>query len=214
MKAKLLLTAAFALLFALPAFAQIAPLAPQCVRGTLASYIALGAEGCTFDSVLYDNFTYASPVLNAITPAEIVVTPILLPVAGLSPGLNFSAPWSVAAGKSEISVIGFKAVPFPPNAADILPLTGTLTLDLGLAKVSGIVGSVTVEEKTSVASTAAPLEVYEICEDACTIKERDSVTVSGIQILQTTITVSLSGGTGGASLESFASDYAFGPQPE
>jgi hypothetical protein len=36
--------------------AQVAG-APNCVTGTLASYIALGARGCMFESTLYRNFS-------------------------------------------------------------------------------------------------------------------------------------------------------------
>ena len=210
MKTKILLAAAFLLLLALP---PIANAAPNCVTGTLASYIALGSGGCIFDSALYRNFTYGPSSTTGITPAEIIVTPILLPTSTLFPGLNFSAPWKVAAGQSEQSVIGYNVVPYPPEASPV-PLAGVLTLDLGQAQVSGIIGSVTVQERTTTASATGTLEVYEICADACTIKQRDSIAITPLQTLQTTLTVSLSGGNGGASLSSFASDYAFGPQPE
>jgi hypothetical protein len=33
---------------------------PTCFTGTLASYIALGAEGCTFDGNVFANFTYSA----------------------------------------------------------------------------------------------------------------------------------------------------------
>ncbi|MGD0801724.1 MAG: hypothetical protein ABR906_10440 [Terracidiphilus sp.] len=210
MKAKFLLAAAFTLLLALPPFANATP---ACVRGTLASYIALGAGGCIFDNALYNNFTYGPTSTVGVSPADIIVTPILLPTATLFPGLNFTAPWKVAAGQSEQSVIGYKATPYYPGASPV-PDSGVLTLDLGQSQVSGIIGSVTVQETTTMTSTTGTLEVYEICADACTIKQRDSVTITPAQTLQTTITVSLSGGNGGASLSSFASDYAIGPQPE
>jgi hypothetical protein len=206
-KLKTIVAAACALLFALPSGAQVTRL---CVQGTLASYIALGSGGCMFDSVLYHNFSYATPGLTGLTAAQIIVTPALLPLANYPfQGLNFTAPWSVGAGQGEISVIGYAAVPFPPVTAPT-PGAASLSLDLGPATVSGIIGSVTVQEKTNVAT----LEVGETCADACTLKQRDSITITPIQTLQTSITVSLSGGTGGASLKSFASDYAVGPQPE
>lgn len=210
MKAKILLAAAFTLLLALPPSATAAP---NCVQGTLASYIALGAGGCIFDSALYNNFTYSPTSTTGISPANIIVTPILLPTPTLFPGLNFTAPWKVAAGQSEQSVIGYKVVPFPPGASP-LPTVGVLTLDLGKSQVLGIIGSVTVQERTTMTSTTGTLEVYDTCEEVCRIKLSDSVTIAPVQTLQTTITVSLSGGNGGASLSSFASSYAFGPQPE
>jgi hypothetical protein len=232
MKAKIVLAAAFALLSALPTLAQVTPVTPGCVKGTLESYIALGAEGCIFDNVLYSNFTYATPVVaggtatEGNTPANIIVTPILLPTPTLFPGLNFSAvattatpgAWSVAAGQSEESVIGYLATPTELPAT--LPASGTLILDLGPSKILGIIGSVTVQETAipvpppATITPAVTLSVYEICEDACRIQQTEEVTIAPVEALQTTIVVSLSGGNGGASLSSFASDYAIGPQPE
>jgi hypothetical protein len=142
MKTKIALAAVIALLVSSSTFAQES--ASDCVRGTLASYIALGAEGCMFDGALYRNFSYAVPVSSTITPAEIIVTPAVLPMATAPfQGLNFAAPWSAAAGESQVSVIGYNVVPFPPQA-EPAALAADLTLDLGTATVSGIIGSVTV----------------------------------------------------------------------
>ncbi|MGD0095680.1 MAG: hypothetical protein ABSB60_04255 [Terracidiphilus sp.] len=213
MKTRIALATVFTLLLASFSFAQATP---NCVTGTLASYIALGSGGCMFDSALYRDFTYTAATTNGVTPKDITVTPLLLPVAGLYPGLNFSANWTVAAGQSEQSVIGYNVVPFPPEASPV-PTGAVLTLDLGPSQVLGIIGSVTVKETVASAtatSTSIPLEVYDICADACSIKQTDSVTITPIAPLQTTIVVSLSGGTGGAFLKSFAADDAFGPQPE
>jgi hypothetical protein len=219
MKTKFVLAAAFALLLA---FAPFANAAPSCVTGTLQSYILLGSGGCIFDGALYNDFSYATTSPSSITAAKIIVTPILLPTPTLSPGLNFTAAWSVAAGQTEQSVIGYTAVPFPPVGC-ACPGNGpcgcpgpVITLDLGASKVSGIIGSVTVVEKVGlpISTNATTLEVYETCEEVCSIKKTESVSVSTVQPVPTTITVSLSGGTGGASLSSFASDYAIGPQPE
>jgi hypothetical protein len=210
MKTKIVFATVFTLLLASSSFAQAIP---NCKTGSLASYIALGSGGCMFDSALYRNFTYTAAATNGVTAKDITITPILLPTSTLFPGLNFSANWSVAAGKSEQSVIGYNVVPFPPEASPV-PTGGVLTLDLGQSQVLGIIGSVTVKETTSATSTTDLLEVYEICADACTLKRTDSVAVTPIAPLQTTIVVSLSGGNGGATLKSFAADDAFGPQPE
>lgn len=211
MKSRIILAAACALLYAFPATAQVAS-TPPCVQGTLASYIALGSGGCMFESVLYRDFTYiAASTIDA--PDQILVTPAVLPLANDFQGLNFSALtptiWSVAAGVSKQSVIGFNAVPFPPEASPA-PSAAALVLDLGVSHVSGIIGSVNVQE----VANAATLDVYDRCADACMIKQSESVTISPIQILQSTITISLSGGTNGASLSSFATDYIVGPQPQ
>ncbi|MGA3371996.1 MAG: hypothetical protein ABSC48_09565 [Terracidiphilus sp.] len=212
MKSRTVLAAACALLFAFPAIAQVAA-APLCVPGTLASYIALGDRGCMFGSVLYHDFTYATASVIDGGADQILVTPSVLPLVNDFQGLNFSALtptiWSVAAGESKQSVIGFSAVPFPPNAA-AFPFGGELTLELGASHISGIIGSVTVQEVTS----PATLEVYDRCEEVCILKQADTVTISPIQVLQSRITISLVGGTDGASLSSFATDYIVGPQPE
>lgn len=189
----------------------LAQAAPNCVKGTLESYILLGAGGCLFDGALYNNFSYAAVSANGITAANITVEPAILPMSTLQQGLNFLADWSVAAGQTEESMIGFNVVPYPPVATTE---PGVLTLDLGPASVEGIIGSVTVQERIAATSTISDLEVYEICADACRIKQVDSVTLTPIQPLQTSITISLSGGTGGATLHRFTVYDAFGPQPE
>ncbi len=219
MKSKIVLAAAIALLFAT---SQVANAAPSCVKGTLESYIALGAGGCIFDNALYSEFTYAAAVTGGttatggVTPEEIVVTPILLPTPVLFPGLNFSAPWLAAAGDTEESVIGYRVVPYPPVAVTTPPESGLLILDLGPSKVDGIIGSVTVEETVRETTTAktANLEVFDICEDACRLQQTQETTITPVQQLQTTLVVLLTGGNDGVSLTSFATDYAFGPQPE
>ncbi|MGD0832710.1 MAG: hypothetical protein ABR907_17390, partial [Terracidiphilus sp.] len=160
MKTRILLAAASMLLLASTPVAQATP---NCVTGSLASYILLGAGGCLFDGALYNNFSYAAVSTNGVSAANITVEPAILPMPNLQQGLNFLAKWNVAAGVSEQSVIGFNVVPFPPVAT---PSTGVLILDLGPSTVSGIIGSVTVTEKTTGASTISPLEVYDICADA------------------------------------------------
>ena len=57
MKTKIILAAAFALLVSTPTFAQ--EIAPPCVEGTLAKYIALGAGGS------WDRFADDAVVLSA-----------------------------------------------------------------------------------------------------------------------------------------------------
>src|ERR1035441_8988393 len=180
MKTKIILAAAIALLVSRSTFAQ--ENAPLCVKGTLASYIALGAGGCMFNSALYRNFTYAAPVTNPITPAQILVTPAVLPMASAPfQGLNFSALastaalWSAPAGQTRVSIIGYNVVPFPPQG-EPATLAADLTLDLGTAKINGIIGSVTVTQQSTSSSGAstAHLEVYETCNEVCSIKQEMS----------------------------------------
>ncbi len=216
MKMKVLLAAAIGLLVSTSTFAQAIP-AHTCVKGTLASYIALGVEGCMFNSALYRNFTYAAPVLNTIGPAEIIVTPAVLPMATAPfQGLNFAAPWSAAAGGSQVSIIGYNVVPFPPQD-EPAPLGADLSLNLGTSKVSGIIGSVSVTQVSTsdgLPAESVTLQVYDTCNDVCSVKQSDSVTVTPLATIQTTLTVTLTGGNDGVSLSNFATNESFGVQPE
>jgi hypothetical protein len=218
MKMRNCLAAAFVLLCAFPAFTQVST--PTCQTGTLASYIALGSGGCMFGSVLYRDFTFTAPVIDTINPNTILVTPAVLPETELFQGFNFSPlpisttpGWTVAAGQNETFSIGYNAVPFPP-AASPAPGGGVLTLDLGQSHIGGIIGSVTVQEVVSTPASALSLEVYDTCDEVCSLKQTDNVAITPSQTIQSLVTVTLSGGNGGASLQSFAFDYAVGPQPE
>jgi len=214
-KVKLFLAAACALLASTTTQAQVAA-APNCVVGTLASYIALGAGGCMFESTLYRNFTYAAPVSTSITPEQILVIPSsAVSVATPFPGLTFYAPWSVAADQILTSTIGYNTVPFPPNASAAEFVTN-LTLDLGAASVGGIIGSVEVTETVTPADTtlSQQLQVYEICEDACRLQETDSTSLVGLQTLNFALTINLNGGTGGASLSYFTANESYGLPPQ
>lgn len=211
MKTKIVLAAALMLLLACPPLVHAVT---TCQTGTLTSYIALGAEGCIFDGAIYNNFSFPAISTNGITPDDILVTPNLLPAANLFQGLNFTplltTGWSVGAGLSEEFVINYDVASIAPAGLG----TGVLTLDLGAAQISGPIGSVIVKETIAPATTASiPLEVFEICEEVCSLKQSDSVTVTPIQPVQTTLTVTLDGGDGGVSLSGFAALDAFGPQP-
>jgi hypothetical protein len=214
MNARILIAAAYALLASPITQAQVAA-GRNCVTGTLASYIALGSGGCMFEATLYRDFTYIAPVSTTITPAQILVIPssggsVMTPY----PGLTFYAPWNVGADRSLTSTIGYNTVPFPPNAS-AEELATDLTLDLGTASVGGIIGSVEVTETVRDASTASPetLQVYEICEDACRLQKTDTESLAGLQSLTFALTVTLNGGTDGASLNYFTANESYGPLP-
>jgi len=167
MKMRIVLAAAAALLVSASTFAQ--EVAPPCVTGTLASYIALGSGGCMFNSALYRNFTYSVATTNTITPAQIIVTPVAIPIS-TAPflGLNFSASWQATAGQTQVSSIGYNVVPFPP-VAEPAPVAADLTLDLGGATVLGTIGGVTVKQTSTSSSSVSPttsatLEVFYTCE--------------------------------------------------
>lgn len=169
---------------------------PICVSGTLASYMALGAGGCTFGGVTFANFTHAAkasggaPVIKA---DQITVVPVL--VIPETAQFTFSAPWSVANTQSQVSVIRYTAV-LP--CGDTAP--AELNLSLGPAQVGGIVGSASVQETTNVGN----LSVFETCAEVCQTKSSDRLQFKPVSVLLITEVVRLTGGTGGAWLHQFS----------
>jgi hypothetical protein len=176
-----------------------------------------------FNSALYRNFTYAAPVSNPITPAQILVIPAVLPMASAPfQGLNFSTlasvvpVWFAPAGQTRVSIIGYNVVPFPPQA-EPAPLAADLTLDLGTVEINGISGSVSITQVSTsegLPAETVTLQVYDTCNEVCSIKQTDSVTVTPLATIQTTLTITLNGGSNGVSLNNFATNETFGVQPE
>jgi len=184
------------------------PIQKPCIMGTLAAYIALGAEGCTFNNAIYANFSYSGSVAASavgtasITTAQIIVTPVPTgPIVGpYSPGLTFSAHWQAASGQTMVSTIHYTITPIVASTA---ARSGLLTLQLGQAQVFGIFGNVAVQEITN----AGSLSVGEKCTEVCSIRQSDSLEFSPMQPLVVTDTVMLTGGMAGASLNSFTAGF-------
>jgi hypothetical protein len=173
---------------------------PTCFTETLASYIALGAEGCTFDGNVFANFSYsanASGGASIIRADQIMVAPLFL--APDTTRFNFSAQWSISSEQSQDSVIGYTVV---------LPCgdtrTAQLDLMLGPSQIRGIFGSVTVDESTNVGK----LSVFTRCTEVCQTKTNDSLNFDPVSVLLVTEHVSLRGGNGGASLKEFAAQLS------
>ena len=169
---------------------------PTCGTGSLASYIALGAEGCTFDGNVFANFTYSaksSGGASFIGADQITVVPIFL--APETTRFNFSAPWSVSSQQSQDSVIGYTIV---------LPCgdtrTAQLDLSLGSTQIGGIIGSAEVDESTNVGK----LNVFTRCTEVCQTKANDSLNFNPVSVLLVADHVSLKGGNSSASLKEFA----------
>lgn len=214
MKATLFVAAACVLLASSTTQAQVSA-GPACVPNTLASYIALGAGGCMFEGTLYRNFTYVPPALSSISPAQILVIPssggsVITPY----PGLTFYGPWSVPEGQSLNTTIGYNTVPFPPNAS-AEELATDLTLDLGTPSIGGPIGSATVTETATSSSVgfAGTLQVFESCEEVCALKQTDTASLAGLETLTFSLNIALNGGNGGASLNFFATNESYVPQP-
>ena len=166
-----------------------------CVNGTLADYIALGAQGCTFNGDVFANFTYAAGASGGgatITADQILVTPLVIVPLGAS--LNFSAPWSADQGQTQESVIRYTIVP-PPSGT--VPFQ--LQLRLGPARVGGITGAAVVDEVTNVGNLTVLLRCIEVCRE----KTNDSLDFDPVSVVLVTYRVRLSGGTRGVSLNGF-----------
>lgn len=169
---------------------------PTCVAGTLASYIALGAGGCTSAGITFANFSYSAAAgggAPAIRADQIVVVPIFIVPEAMR--LNFQAPWSVGGGQSQDSVITYTAV---------LPCGDTRTLDADLnlvaAHVGGIIGSVIVNETTNVGK----LSVFARCLEKCQSKSSDQHEFNPVSVVLITDHARLAGGNAGASMNEFS----------
>ncbi len=99
---------------------------PTCLTGTLADYIALGAQGCTLNGDVFANFSYfagASGGAATITADQVTVTPLV--VVPATARFNFSAPWSVAQDQTQDSIIRYTIVPPPGGTASFPVATDT-----------------------------------------------------------------------------------------
>jgi hypothetical protein len=170
---------------------------PPCVPGTFASYIALGANGCTFGQTVFANFSYSGTAkagASIIRADQITVTPLLIVPATTT--FTFSAAWNVASGQQQDSMIEYTAaLPCDDTA------TVELDLTLGPAQVGGIIGKVLVRESTNV----GVLNVFDNCTEVCQSQATDMRQFQPVRVLLIGNHVSLVGGTGGASLKEFGS---------
>src|SRR5207302_1743434 len=107
---------AFAALMTSPFIASQAS-AATCVSGTAASYVALGAGGCTQDSLLFSNFT-----ISGAASTGAVVTAITVNLLTGVPGeTGFSFTYGANAGTAGIADV---AVTF-----DVTALNGVSIVD-------------------------------------------------------------------------------------
>jgi hypothetical protein len=180
---------------------QVLSAAPMCMTGTLQSYIDLGAGGCTFAGATFAHFTYAPASTTGVPADKITVMPTATPG---SPMLTFSSTeWHVPAGQTQDSTIKY-TVSLPPSATS----SDILRLQLGTAKVFGIIGSVTVNETTNVGD----LSVFLRCADVCSEKTSDQLTFTPTALVLTVSDeLTLTGGNGGAALDKFTATFDFCP---
>ncbi len=92
------------LVFSLLGAGVILPLqGAACVSGTVASYVALGATGCTINgSWTFSNFAFRSFAAGVTTPSGGMTTTdeTIAPLSGLGVGLDFTptVPWTATGG--------------------------------------------------------------------------------------------------------------------
>jgi len=185
----------WAALVCLLACGRLSAAPKPCVNATLATYIALGAQGCTLNGDVFANFSYfaGGPYGGAtITADQILVTPLVVVPAAAA--LNFSAPWSVDQDQTQESVIWYTIVP-PPSGT--VPFQ--LQLRLGPARVGGITGAAVVDEVTNVGNLTVLLRCIEVCRE----KTNDSLDFDPVSVVLVTHRVRLLGGTRGVSLNGF-----------
>jgi hypothetical protein len=183
---------------------QVLSAAP-CMTGTLQSYIDLGAGGCTLAGATFANFTYAPTTVTGVPAKDITVTPTAIPH---SPALAFSSmDWHVAAGQSQDSLIKYTVTAVLSSTQ-----SDAFKLQLGTAKVFGIIGSVTVDETVANGELVGALSVFLRCAELCSEKASDQLTFTAMSaVTSVTEHLTLTGGNGGASLDKFTSTFNFCP---
>jgi hypothetical protein len=191
----------FSLLVILASAGMASAATPQCIPGTLASYIELGSGGCFIGQVTVANFGYvakASSGAPRILPSQIQVSPILGVPATAS--LSFSAKWQASSGQTQESFITY-TVTGPVTSS------GELTLQLGTYQPG--FGDLSVNEHTP----AGNLRVYAQCgEVACSSRTTDTLQYTPpAVVLAVTDQVKLSAILGNTSLTGFTAQFNLCP---
>jgi hypothetical protein len=176
--------------------------APQCISGPLASYIALGSDGCSIGEATFANFAYgakASGNAPQIPPDQVKVTPLNVI---FSPQLSFSAKWAATSGQTQDSFIKYTAQVPDSGTSN----TGVLRLQLGTSQV-GTIGTVSVQERTDIGE----LQVLSECTEVCSSNKIDTLELWPLETLQVIDHVSVVSRNGTASLSSFTATFNLCP---
>jgi len=168
---------------------------PACINGSLASYIALGADGCTHKGITFANFSYSGTAGGGAQEIQAhQITVVLTLAVPWATGLVFQAPWSVGGAQLQDSIIKYTAV-LPCGESR----TAKADLTLGSAHIRGTSGSVTVHQVSNVGK----LTVYTSCTEVCQTKRSETHQFNPVSVLLITDHVNVVGGNGGASLNEF-----------
>lgn len=173
------------LILLLFAFASVVTQAAPCVSGAdLASYIALGAGGCTFDSLLFNNFSYSNPASGGGVSPDATGVDVDL-VSGTEAGLEFVGSWLAASGQTSDGNISYSVTCENCQIDDLkLAMTG-LGIGTGVASV--------VETATSNGSTTG----LGVASSGGFNKFSDSTDITPTGSLDLTKDIGASGGTDG-----------------
>ncbi len=161
--------------------------------GTLDTYIALGATGCTVDGLTFNNFSYA-PIGNPPAATSITVRPSLL---GLS--FQFNSSWGVISAQGMESTIGFTV-----SAASAI--INDLTLSLDTASCPGT-GTVVLSE-----SASNGVGLLATCMNG-TITNPAPVNFAPVSSLTIRKDLSLIGNSDSASVNQFTNSVSTVPEP-
>jgi len=175
--------------------------ASNCTVGTLSSYLALGAGGCTLDNKTFTHFGYSGAGTFPIPASEITVTPCpssLCSATGVLPGEEgfvFNAAWQVGPGQTLDSLISFTVT------------SGTSIVDAFLAGAGMSAGG------GGLASVAETLGNGESLTVSTVGHSSDSVTFPGVTSLTVLKNIALSGGAGAARISDVANGFSQTPEP-
>lgn len=117
---------------------MIAQAAPCVSGGTLASYIGLGAGGCTFDNLLFSNFTYTNPSSGGGISPDASGVAVDTVVQGPESGLDFVASWLAGSGQTSDGNIGYTVTCQGCKIDDLKLIMDGIGLGTGLASVAEI----------------------------------------------------------------------------
>jgi hypothetical protein len=111
--------------------------AAPCVSGAkLDSYIALGAGGCTFDGLLFNNFGYTNPASGGGVSPDSSGVEVDTVMQGPEAGLEFVGSWLAASGQTSDGNIGYTVTCPDCKIDDVKLIMDGIGLGTGIASVA------------------------------------------------------------------------------
>lgn len=166
---------------------------------------------CGINDKTFDNFTYSTAGTNQLPASSITVNPINTPN---NPGFLFAAPWNAVGNQTQDSLIGFTVHDNSgPNIIDLsLYMFGGATLGNGFASVSETYCAGDTFADLCAHGTEGTLSTY---LGNGLSKLHDSVSFSGVQVVDVVKDVELLGGGNGgfAVLSGVENQFSEVPEP-